>query len=166
MALRIRTWLQASGQAGHGGSLDGPVLDLQPTHSPKFAFIVCNQCQACNHGMRSDPEIVVSDHLPFRFQLRPNRSVCFGRRFRQGERGQQMHELPQPLKRRNPLLALGGAIEQLAIGNDRKRGFPGTELTESAQNFFRPFLPVIWEAWKPKSATWPVKSYHWPRPLA
>ena len=66
--------------------------------------------------MRSDPEMVVSDHLASRFQRRPNRSVRFDRRFRQGERWQKMHELT--LKRPNPLLALGGAIEQLAVGND------------------------------------------------
>ncbi len=55
--------LASLGHAGHRGSLDSPVLDLQPTHPPKFAFVVCNQCQPSNHGMRSDPEIVVSDHL-------------------------------------------------------------------------------------------------------
>ena len=42
--------------------LDSPVLELQPTH-PKFAFIVCELRQPCNHGMRSDPEIVVSGSL-------------------------------------------------------------------------------------------------------
>ena len=68
--------------------------------------------------MRSDPEMVVSGHFASRFQPRPNRSVRFDRRFRQGERWQKMHELTQPLKRPNPLLALGGAIEQLAVGND------------------------------------------------
>lgn len=56
--------------------------------------------------MRSDPEIVIADHLAPRFQLRPNRSIRFGRRFRQEECRQQMHELTQPLKRRNPLGAL------------------------------------------------------------
>src|ERR1700676_716284 len=96
----------------------------QPSSGPsahtlaEIRFIVCNQCQPCNHGMRSDPETVVSDHLASRFQRRPNRSVGFDRRFRQGERWQKMHELTQPLKRPNPLLALGGAIEQLAVGND------------------------------------------------
>jgi len=83
------------GQAGHGGSLDSPVLDLQPTHPPKFAFIVCNQCQPCHHvcnqcqpchhGMRRDPKIVVSDYFASRFQLRPNRSVRFGRRRREND---------------------------------------------------------------------------------
>src|SRR5208282_6546155 len=125
------------------GSLYSPVLDLQPTHPSKFAFIVCNQRQPCNHGMRSDPEIVVSDHLASRFQLRPNRSVRFCRRFRQGECGQHMHELTQSLKRCNSLHALCRAIEQLAVGNHRNGGLPGTELAESAQNFFRSVLPDV-----------------------
>jgi len=72
---------------------------------PKFAFVVCNQCQPGSHGMRSDPEIVVSDHLALRFQLGTNRSVRFGRRFRQRERGQPMHKLAQSLERLNPLRA-------------------------------------------------------------
>lgn len=46
-------------------SLDSPVLDLQTPHPPEFALIVCDQCQPGNHGMRSDPEIVVADHLAF-----------------------------------------------------------------------------------------------------
>jgi transposase len=45
--------------------------------------------------MRSDPEIVVSDHLASRFQFRPNRSVRFGRRFRQGDCG-QVFTAPEP----------------------------------------------------------------------
>jgi hypothetical protein len=73
------------GQAGHGGLLDSPALDLQPTHPPKFAFIVCNQCQPCHHGMHRDLKIVVSDHFASRFHLRPNRSVRFGRRRREND---------------------------------------------------------------------------------
>ena len=64
-------------------------------HPTEFALIICNQRQPCNHRVRSDPEIVIFDHLASRFQLRPNRSVRFGRRFRQRERGQKLHKLAQ-----------------------------------------------------------------------
>ena len=65
-------------------SLNGPVLHLQPTHPPELPFVVCNQGQPCCHGMRRDPQIVVSDHLALRFQLGANRSIGFGRCVRQG----------------------------------------------------------------------------------
>ncbi len=103
--------------------------------------MVGNQCQPRNYGMRRDPEIVIADYLAHRFQFRPNRSISFGCRFRQGERGQQLQKLTQPLARRNPLRALGCAIKQLTISNNGKRRFSGTKLTESAQDFVWPLLP-------------------------
>jgi hypothetical protein len=35
------------------------------TRRNSLSLLFCNQCQPCNYGMRSNPEIVVSDQLAF-----------------------------------------------------------------------------------------------------
>jgi hypothetical protein len=72
--------------------LDRPILNLQPPHPAEFSFVVCNQRQPYRDCMRSDPQIVVSDRLALRFQLRPNRSVRFGGCFRQVREAPLTHE--------------------------------------------------------------------------
>src|SRR6266478_8345427 len=79
--------------------------------------------------------LTVSDHLALRFHLGANNSVGFARSFRQGQCGQQIDKLTQPLKRGRSLLALGCPVQQYC--------FSRTELPESAQNLLRSLLADV-----------------------
>src|SRR5215469_2417865 len=93
--------------------------------------------------MRDDPKIIVSDHLALRFQFGANGSVGLSRGFRQGERGKQIDEFTQPLKRRHWSVALRRSVKQFPVGNDRKHCFSGTQLPEPAQDLIRSLLTDV-----------------------
>src|ERR1700693_181224 len=124
-------------------ALSRPVLHLQPAHPPELSLVIGDQRQSCRQRVRSNPEIVVADHLALRLQLGTHLSVGFGSAFRQSQSRQQADQLPEPLQSCRPLSTLGSAVEQFAIRDDRKRRFSRTQAAESPQDLLRPALPDV-----------------------
>src|SRR5450755_3185447 len=93
--------------------------------------------------MGGNPQIVVPDHLALRFQVGTNPSVGISRGFRHRKCRQQADKFAQSLEGCKPLMALGGAVQQFSISDDRKCRFSRPEPLESAQYLPWSFLPNI-----------------------